>query len=62
MSLMACTGIPPENIARMRQAYARDVAVLPPAQVETMITSGGFEAPIGFFQAGLIHGWYARRA
>lgn len=62
MRLMACTGIPPENIARMRQAYASDVAVLPPATVETMITSGGFEAPIGFFQAGLIHSWSARRA
>jgi tRNA (cmo5U34)-methyltransferase len=61
LNLMACTGIPPENIARMRQAYAQDVAVLPPTQVAAMIGSGGFEAPIGFFQAGLIHGWYARR-
>lgn len=62
MALMSHTGIPAENIARMRQAYAHDVAVLPPAQVETIIAAGGFGSPMPFFQAGLIRSWHATRA
>ncbi len=37
------------------------VAVLPPADVESLITAGGFDAPIRCFQGVLIHGWLARR-
>jgi tRNA (cmo5U34)-methyltransferase len=52
----------PESIARMREAYRRDVAVLPPHDVGTIITLGGFDAPVLFFQAGMIHAWYAKRS
>jgi tRNA (cmo5U34)-methyltransferase len=52
----------PDEIERMREAYSRDVAVLPPSEVREIITSGGFTPPIQFFQAGMIHAWYARRA
>lgn len=55
-------GISPEEAGRMREAYKRDVAVLPPAEVRSIITSGGFDSPIPFFQAGLIHAWYAKRS
>jgi hypothetical protein len=34
---------------------------LPPRSVEAIIGSGGFEPPIQFFQAGLIHALYCRR-
>ncbi len=47
---------------RMRRAYANDVGVLPPHQVMEIIKSGGFELPVPFFQAGLIHGWVSRKA
>jgi tRNA (cmo5U34)-methyltransferase len=60
--LMSGSGIPEEGIERMRQAYARDVAVLPPGEVREIIARGGFESPVLFFQAGMIHGWYARRS
>ena len=46
---------------RMREAYRRDVAVLPPSEVRDIITRGGFGSPVLFFQAGMIHGWYAKR-
>jgi tRNA (cmo5U34)-methyltransferase len=46
----------------MRAAWERDVVILPPAEVASIIESGGFEAPVRFFQAGLIHAWFARRA
>jgi tRNA (cmo5U34)-methyltransferase len=59
---MATADLTPEALQRMREAYQRDVGVLPPAEVEAIIQAGGFEAPVRFFQAGLIHGWYARRS
>ena len=52
----------PEGIKRMREAYRRDVAVLPPRDVRDIITHGGFDAPVLFFQAGMIHAWYAQRS
>jgi hypothetical protein len=50
------------GLERMRAAWERDVVILPPAEVASIIESGGFEAPVRFFQAGLIHAWFARRA
>lgn len=52
----------PEEIERMREAYSRDVAVLPAGDVRDIITRGGFDSPILFFQAGMIHAWYAKRS
>ncbi len=59
--VMRAPDAPPEGFDRMRAAYARDVAVLPPAEVAAVIAAGGFEAPVQFLQTGLIHAWYARR-
>ncbi|TDK22997.1 class I SAM-dependent methyltransferase [Luteimonas aestuarii] len=58
---MAAADLTPEALQRMREAYRRDVGVLPSAEVASIIQSGGFDAPVQFFQAGLIHGWYAAR-
>ena len=60
--MMTGAEVAPEAIARMREAYARDVAVLPPSEVSSIIEKGGFMSPVQFFQAGLIHGWYSVRA
>lgn len=57
---MAPADTSPEGLSRMRAAYARDVAVLPPAAVAAIIQAGGFTAPVQFFQAGLIHAWFAK--
>ncbi|HET7274536.1 MAG TPA: hypothetical protein VFI91_05125 [Longimicrobiaceae bacterium] len=43
----------------MRATYARDVAILPTDEVGAIMTAGGFETPTQFFQASLIHAWYA---
>ncbi|KAB8142238.1 class I SAM-dependent methyltransferase [Chloroflexia bacterium SDU3-3] len=51
----------PAAVERMRQAYRSDVAVLPPEQVAQIIAGGGFAPPVRFFQAGLMHAWWARR-
>ena len=58
---MAATDVPAERVVQMQEAYARDVAILAPARVAGIIASGGFEKPVQFYQAGLIHAWYASR-
>lgn len=60
--VMSDGGVSDEGIARMREAYAKDVAVLPASEVGEIIQQGGFDAPARFYQAGLIHAWFARRS
>lgn len=60
-ALMSGNGISAEGVAKMREAYVRDVSVLPPAAVEEIIVLGGFTRPTRIFQAGLIHAWFARQ-
>ena len=60
--MMASAGIQPEGLERMRAAYAKDVAILPPKLIASIIESAGFEPPVQFFQAGLMHAWFSRRA
>lgn len=59
--VMATSAISPEGLSQMKAVYAKNVGILPPTTVESIIKSGGFEAPVQFFQAGLIHGWFAKR-
>ena len=61
MSMMSAADISAEAIERMRKAYTNDVGVLPPAEIASIIKAGGFEFPVQFFQAGLIHAWMSRR-
>ena len=60
-STMAPSDASAEGLSRMKATYAKDVAVLSPASVISIISSGGFEPPVQFFQAGLIHAWFAKR-
>jgi tRNA (cmo5U34)-methyltransferase len=59
--MMRAGELTPEAIEKMRAAYDRDVALLPPEVVAEIISAGGFKAPIQFLQTGLIRAWYARR-
>lgn len=59
---IAAPDLSPESIERMCVAYRRDVAVLPQADVEALLVAGGFEAPVAFYQAGLMRAWCATRA
>jgi tRNA (cmo5U34)-methyltransferase len=62
LNVMAPGGCDPERLERARAAYAKDVAILPPAVVAAIIESAGFEPPIRFYQAGLMHAWLSKRA
>jgi tRNA (cmo5U34)-methyltransferase len=54
--------MPEEAIEKMRLVYGRDVAVSTSREIEALIASSGFDAPVLFFQAFLIHAWSARRS
>jgi tRNA (cmo5U34)-methyltransferase len=61
VKLMRGGEITHDGVQKMREAYRRDVAVLPPREIGDMIARGGFESPVLFFQSAMIHGWYAKR-
>ncbi len=61
LRLLRACDIPAEEIENMRASFGRSVATLPPQEVESILASSGFEAPILFLQALLIHAWYAKR-
>lgn len=61
MRTMASADLTAQRMQQMREAYARDVAILPPGQVAALLQAGGFGPPVPFYQAGLIHGWFAAR-
>lgn len=60
LKMMVSPALPAEKVAQMRIAYGRDVAVIPPHEMEKLLLSSGFEAPVEFFQGMLIHAWFAR--
>ena len=62
MNMMAAANVSGEGMERMRSAYAHDVGVLSPDRTASIIEAGGFERPVQFFQAGLIHAWLSKRA
>jgi tRNA (cmo5U34)-methyltransferase len=60
-NLMSGAPVTPEKLAQMRDAYAKDVAILSPAAVASIIKAGGFETSVQFFQTALLHGWISKR-
>jgi tRNA (cmo5U34)-methyltransferase len=62
LRIMTSAGMPVEMVrARISAAYGRDVAVLPPSEVASIMAAGGFDPPVLFFQTLLMHAWYAKR-
>lgn len=61
VQMLRYSEMPAEEVKKFRASYGRDVAVLPPFEVQSIIASSGFNTPVLFFQALLIHAWYARK-
>lgn len=55
-------GLPEDELERMRAAWGTEVAVLPPAEVESLVAAGGFAPPTPIFQSILMRAWMATRA
>lgn len=62
VNVMSSKGVQPDVLERTQAAYAKDVAVLPPKSVASIIEAAGFEPPVQFFQSGLMHAWFSIRA
>ncbi len=61
MQMQAYSGVATEALETMRGAYGKAFAAQGPREVEEIIESSGFRTPVLFFQAVLIHAWYAKR-
>ena len=61
LRMLRLSDIPEAEVEKFHAAYGRDAAILPPAEVASLIGSSGFDAPTLFFQTLLIHAWYARK-
>lgn len=61
LRLLRACDIPAEEIENMRASFGQSVAILPPQEVEALLASSGFEAPVSFLQTLLIHAWYTKR-
>ena len=61
MRMLKFADVPDEEAEKYRTAYGREAAILPPDEVAEVIASGGFDAPVQFYQSLLIHAWYCRR-
>ncbi len=61
LRMLRYSEVPAAEVEKVRDAYGRDVAVLPSQQVESIVASAGFDLPVLFFQTLLIHAWYARK-
>jgi tRNA (cmo5U34)-methyltransferase len=51
-------GASEESIQKLPEQLQNTLAVLPPTEIERMLTVCGIEVPVHFFQAFMIHGWY----
>lgn len=60
-SIMSDADISAENIEKMKNAYANDVAILPQHEILSLIERAGFDSATPFYQAGLIQAYFARR-
>ncbi len=50
-----------DEVEKFRRTFGKEIAVLNPQEVESLIVTGGFERPVLFCQTLFIHAWYARK-
>ncbi len=62
VSMLHAANVPADAIERTHSAWAKDVAILPPGEVRSIIRHGGFESPVQFYQAGFVHAWFSVRS
>jgi len=62
VSMLHAANAPAEAIEKTHAAWAKDVAILPPNDVRSIIEHGGFNSPVQFYQAGFVHAWFSKRS
>lgn len=58
--LLHYSGIPEEDIKKNNKSFGDSVAVLKQEEIETIISSSGFQSPVLFMQTLFIHAWFAK--
>lgn len=62
VSMLHAASAPADAIEKTHSAWAKDVAILPPNDVKSIIKRSGFDSPVQFYQAGFVHAWFSRRS
>jgi tRNA (cmo5U34)-methyltransferase len=62
VKMLHAANVPADAIDKTHSAWERDVAILPPDDVKSIIRRGGFDSPVQFYQAGFVHAWFARKS
>lgn len=62
VTMLHAADVPPDATGKTHAAWKKDVAILPPGDVKAIVARGGFDTPVQFYQAGLVHAWFARRS
>lgn len=61
LQLLKFADWPANDVDKLPEVYKQHVAILPPAEVESIIQQGGFDAPVLFSQSLFIHGWFSQK-
>ncbi|MGB3757157.1 MAG: class I SAM-dependent methyltransferase [Rivularia sp. (in: cyanobacteria)] len=61
LRMLKFSQVPVSEIENIRSSYGRNVALLSPQKVESIIIKGGFDSPTLFYQTLLIRAWYSKR-
>jgi tRNA (cmo5U34)-methyltransferase len=62
VSMLHAANVPADAIEKTHSAWTKDVAILPPDEIKSIIKLGGFESPVQFYQAGFVHAWFTMRS
>jgi len=62
VSMLHAANVPADAIEKTHSAWAKDVAILPPDDVKSIIERGGFNSSVQFYQSGFVHAWFSRRS
>lgn len=60
VNMLHAANVPAGAIEKVHKTWAKDVAILPPDEVVSIIEQGGFQTPVSFYQAGLVHAWFSK--
>ncbi len=62
LQLLKWANWPANDVDKLPEVYKEHVAMLPPAEVESLLKQAGFNAPILFSQSLFIHSWFSHKS
>lgn len=62
LQLLKWANWPANEVDKLPEVYKQHVAMLPPAEVESLLEQAGFNAPVLFSQSLFIHSWFSHKS